>query len=124
MAGNQRVRQTGTREPITRKREGGTLKGCSYRVVQPEWSGVTRNKRTNTRDRGEIEERSRVDRVPKGTESGRMICIASLNIKLGRVGGLETVLCALQQGNIGIGDLYETKLTRGIHTRLSSGYKL
>ena len=45
-----------------------------------------------------------------------MISITSFSIRLGRTGGLETVLCALKQGNIGIRVLQETKLTRGIHT--------
>ena len=40
---------------------------------------------------------------------------------MGRAGVLETALCALGQGNIGIGVLQETKITRGIHTRRSSG---
>ena len=57
-------------------------------------------------------------------ESGRLIRIRSLKIRTGRAGGLETVLPALQQGNIGIGFLQETKLARGIHTRFSSSYKV
>ena len=37
---------------------------------------------------------------------------------------MEDVLCALQKGNIGIRVLQETKLTGGIHTRYSFGYKV
>ena len=37
---------------------------------------------------------------------------------------MDTALCALQQGNIFIGVLQETKLTGGIHIQFSSGYKL
>ena len=80
-------------------------------MVRPDGNVVTKNQRTNVQGK-----QSRVNRVPKETESGRMISITSFSIRLGRTGGLETVLCALKQGNIGIRVLQETKLTRGIHT--------
>ena len=82
MAGNQRVRQTGTREPITRKREGETLKGCSYRVVQPDWHIVTKKQRTEAQG-----EQIRVNRISNETESGRDIFIVTLNIRSGKAGG-------------------------------------
>ena len=53
-----------------------------------------------------------------------MILVTSLNTRSGHAGGLETAMCVLQQGNIGIGVLQETKLTRGIHMLFSSGYKI
>ena len=53
-----------------------------------------------------------------------MTCIASINIRSGRAGGLEAALLALRHGNTGIGVLQETKLTRGIHTQYSLGYKV
>ena len=93
-------------------------------MVRPDWNAVVRNYRTNAKYRGEIAEWSRVKRVPKETESGRVIRITSLNIRSWRERGLETVLCALKQGNIRIGVLQENKLTGGIHTRFSSGYKV
>ena len=65
---------------------------------------------------------SRFYRVPKETGSGQGIFIATLNIRSGRVGVLETALRALRQGNIKIRVLQEMKLTRGIHMRRSSGY--
>ena len=37
---------------------------------------------------------------------------------------LESELESLHQGNIGIGVLQETKLTEGIHTHYSAGYKV
>ena len=37
---------------------------------------------------------------------------------------MESALQALKQGNVGIGVLKETKLTLGIHTHYSSGYKV
>ena len=37
---------------------------------------------------------------------------------------MEAALCALQQGNIGIGVLQETKLKGGIYTQYSLGYKV
>ena len=49
------------------------------------------------------------------TESGRVIFIASINIRSGREGGLETALRALQQGNIGIGFLQEKNLPGDPH---------
>ena len=52
--------------------------------------------------------------VPKETESGHVILIATLNIRLGWAGRLETAVRALRQGNIGIRVLQETKLTRVI----------
>ena len=75
-------------------------------MVQPDWNGVTKNQRTGIQNWWVV------------------ICIRSLNIRTGQAGGLETALPALQQGNIGIRFLQETKLTRGIHTRFSSGYKV
>ena len=88
---------------------GGTWKGLSYVVVQTKWNGVTNNQRTYAR-----KERIRVDMVPKETESGHVILIATLNIRLGWAGRLETAVRALRQGNIGIRVLQETKLTRVI----------
>ena len=99
------------KKPITREWEGETWRGCRHGVVRTEWNGVIQNQRTDTQG-----ERSRVDRVSKDTESGRGICIISLNIRSGRTGGMETVLRALRQGNIRIGFLQEMKITRGIHT--------
>ena len=37
---------------------------------------------------------------------------------------MDTTMHALHKGNVGIVVLLETKLTRGIHTRFSSGYKV
>ena len=64
-------------------------------MVLPDWKGVTQNQRTNARDRGEMGERIRVDKVPKEAESGCVIHIASLNINTGQVGGLDTEMNAL-----------------------------
>ena len=55
---------------------------------------------------------------------GRGICIATLNIRSGREGEMETALLALWQGTIDIRILQEAKLTMGIHTQQSSGYKV
>ena len=88
-------------------------------MVRPEWNGVIQNHRMDTQV-----ERSRVERVPKETDFGHVILIASINIRSGRVGSLETGLRALRKGNIGIRVLQKTKLVRGIHTLLSSDYKV
>ena len=37
---------------------------------------------------------------------------------------MEAALCTLQQGNIGIGVLQETKLKGGIYMQYSLGYKV
>ena len=53
-----------------------------------------------------------------------MIRITSLNIRSVWLGGLEAALRTLNQGNIRIGVLQETKLTGGIHMRYSLIYKV
>ena len=117
--GNRRGRRTDDRQPNIREWEVETRGGRNCGVVRPDWNGVTQNQRT-----GERGERSQVDRVLKEMESGRVIRIATLNIRSGRVGVLETALRALRQGNIGMGVLQETELTGRIHMRLSSGYNV
>jgi hypothetical protein len=63
--------------------------------------------------------------VDSSEQSNRVsISIGTYNIQSGRAGRLETVLRALQQMNMDIGILTETKLTQGIHTRWSSGYQV
>ena len=37
---------------------------------------------------------------------------------------MEAALRALQQGNVDVGVLQETKLTRGVHTRYGDGYSV
>ena len=59
-----------------------------------------------------------------GTDSRRVIRISSLKIRLEDVGVLEAELQALQKGNIGIRVLKEINITKGIHTRYSSGQKV
>ena len=88
-------------------------------MVRPDGNEVTKNQRKNTQG-----ERSRVNRVPKDTDRGHGIRIATFNTRSGRAGGLKTALPDLRQGNIGIGVLQETKLTGVIHTRWSSGYNV
>ena len=61
-------------------------------------------------------------RVWKEAFTGGRIRLASLNIHTGRAGGPETALRALQQGNVDVGFLQETKLMQGIHTRYNPGY--
>ena len=85
--------------------------GDNYGVVITDGNVVTQYQRRYARGK-----RIRVNGVPKETARGCGICIATLNIRLGRAGGLETALRALRQDNIGIKVLQETKLTRGIHT--------
>ena len=51
-----------------------------------------------------------------------MIGITSLNICLGRLGGLELVLQVLPQGNVRVGILQEDKLKERIHTWQRSGF--
>ena len=58
----------------------------------------------------------------KGLDDAKGVYIASLNIRSGRVGGLEVALLTLQQGNIYFGVLQETKLIQRITARYGSGY--
>ena len=60
----------------------------------------------------------------KGQEEKKGIRILSLNIRLRRTGALEAALRALQQGNVDIRVLQDTKLTRGIHMRYGAGYSV
>ena len=119
-----KVQRMDSRKLITWEQERETSRGRSYGLVRPNWNGVTQNHITNTWDWMVTQLRSRFGRVPKYTDSGRVVRIASIIVRSGRLGGLETVLCALHQGNIGIGVLQETKLTEGVHMRFSSGYKV
>ena len=50
--------------------------------------------------------------------------IVSLNIRLGRAGGLKAVLQALKQGNIRVIILQKMKLTHGMQTLYGVGYLL
>ena len=59
-----------------------------------------------------------------GTDIVRGISLVSLKIRIGRAGRLETALWALQQGNMDVGFLQETKLTQGIHTQNGTGYNV
>ena len=52
------------------------------------------------------------------------IKFGTYNIRNGRGGGLEAALRAMEQGNMDIGFLQETKLTDGIYTRASAGYRV
>ena len=47
--------------------------------------------------------------------------MVSLNIRMGRLGVLETELWALHQSKVGMGLLQETKLAQGIYTRIGVG---
>ena len=66
---------------------------------------------------GDARRRGRLSAVRPGLDFYR-----TYNIQSGRNGRLEMALRAMQQMNLDIGILTETKLTRGIHTRWSSGY--
>ena len=50
--------------------------------------------------------------------------MASLNIRLGRAGGLEVALRVLRQGNVGVGFLQDKKLTYSTHTWYGAGYAI
>ena len=67
---------------------------------------------------------SQVGMGAEGTERGIAIRITSINIRSGQVGGFEADLRALQQGNVKVSVLQETKLTEWIHAQYSAGYKV
>ena len=52
------------------------------------------------------------------------IKFGTYNLRNGRSGGLEAELRTMEQGNIDIGFLQETKLTDGVYTRASAGYRV
>ena len=52
------------------------------------------------------------------------IRFGTYNIRNGRKGGLESALRGMSQANMDLGILQETKITNGIHTRGSAGYKV
>ena len=78
----------------------------------------------NAQDRGNRSIRTTEGNVWKGTDTGKGVRLPSLNIRTGRAGGLETELRSLQQGNVDVGLLQETKLTQGIHTHHGAGYNI
>ena len=56
-------------------------------------------------------------RFRQGVRGSGKIRLTTLNIRSGRAGGLEAYLRALQQVNVDVGVLQETKLTYGIPAR-------
>ena len=52
------------------------------------------------------------------------IKFGTYNIRNGRSGGLEAALRAMEQGNIDIGFMQETKITDRVYTRASAGYRV
>ena len=93
-------------------------------MVRPNWNGVAQNQRTKAQYRGEIVERSRVDRVPNETDSGCVICIVSLNIRSGQGGGVGDCAERTIAGQHWDRDLSGENISGGIQTRFSSGYKV
>ena len=76
----------------------------------------------NTRKRADFWGRTWDSRYLKYLYAASAISITSLNIRLGRAGRLEAALRALKQGNINVGILKETKITKGIHMCYGAGY--
>ena len=52
------------------------------------------------------------------------IRFGTYNICNGRKGGLESALQGMSQANMDLGILQETKITNGVYTRGSAGYKV
>ena len=57
----------------------------------------------------------------KDYDAAIRISIASLNIRSGRVGGLEAALQVMRQGNVNVDVFQETKLTDGVHAHHGAG---
>ena len=55
------------------------------------------------------------------TEEEVPIKFGTYNIRNGRNGGLETALRGMEQANLDMGILQETKITNGVYTRASAG---
>ena len=60
----------------------------------------------------------------KPTDGTVPIRFGTYNIRNGRKGGLEAALRGMSQANMDLGILKETKLTDGVYTRGSAGYKV
>ncbi|KAL7524510.1 hypothetical protein ACHAXR_000605 [Thalassiosira sp. AJA248-18] len=58
------------------------------------------------------------------TDGSGTFSVATWNIRSGRNGGLEPACRAMSSLGVDIAFLQEAKLTRGIHTRFSSGYSI
>ena len=52
------------------------------------------------------------------------IKFCTYNIRNGRNGGLEAALRGMEQANLDMGILQETKITDGVYTRASAGYRV
>jgi len=61
---------------------------------------------------------------PSRTEGSGTFRLATFNVRSGRAGGLESALRAMDALGVDIGLFQETKLTKGIYTRNSSGYSV
>ena len=64
------------------------------------------------------------EKAPSRPEGSGTFALASWNIRNGRNGGLESAARALDSLGADIAFLQETKVTGGIYTRHSSGYKI
>ena len=84
--------------------------GRRWVVLRSGWNEESRARGHNTQDRVKICKRTMSGQVRKGTGVGRVIRIASLNIRLGKSGELEAAFWALQQGNVGVGFAYTPKI--------------
>ena len=60
----------------------------------------------------------------KPTDGTVPIRFGTYTIRNGRKGGLEAALREMSQANMDLGILQETKLTDGVYTRRSAGYKV
>ena len=58
------------------------------------------------------------------TEEEVPIKFVTYNIRNGRNGGLEASLRGMEQANLDMGILQETKITDGVYTRASAGYRI
>ena len=94
-------------------------KGRYWGVLCSEWNGTAHARGYSIWDRGNRTIRNTGGQVWKETDTGRGIRLTSLNIRMGRAGGLDTALRALYQGNVDMGLLQETKLTQGRHTGMA-----
>jgi hypothetical protein len=61
---------------------------------------------------------------PLRAEGSGLFTMALYNIRSGRNGGLESALQAMKLMGVDLGVLLETKLTKGVYTRWSSGYNV
>ena len=90
-------------------------RGRSCGVLREKWNGAERVQGKSVRAQGGGNFRTWDIRDVRGLGKTKGISIATLNIRLGRAGGMEAALLVTRQGKVDVGLLQETNLMDRIH---------